>query len=412
MRTNRNPGPGNDGHPVIRCMNVKFSPNLGDGLLSECLESALIDCGADPTTTSVDLAGRSAYGPGFAGRGRMMAVLEAMPRPLRRAAVRMALSIQSRRRWRPHYAVGLAGAEAVVIGGGNLLSDHDLNFPTKLALAVSEIARLDLPYAIFACGMADGWSTEGLRRIRRAMTIRPPSAVFLRDRASKERWDALLAPTAGCEAVVVRDPGLLASRVYPQPSRDRGTRPRIGIGLMSHMAIRYHSDARIGADALGRWYVDLASRLVAEGAEVTAFTNGAPEDVAAAEALSAELNALPGSVRMVTPRTPAELAATVADCDALTAYRMHAVIAAYSMGVPALALAWDPKLAAFMASVGQLERLHDPAELCAADAAKLLFEIAGKGSDLPARDTVIAEARRDVGLLYAALTGARDSARS
>ena len=30
---------------VVRCFNVKFSPNLGDGLLSECLEKALIDLG-------------------------------------------------------------------------------------------------------------------------------------------------------------------------------------------------------------------------------------------------------------------------------------------------------------------------------------------------------------------------------
>lgn len=400
------------GRKLIRCMNVKFSPNLGDGLLSECLEAALVEHGADPATSSVDLAARTAYGQGLAGRGLVMAVLEAMPGPLRQRVVRLPLAIQARRRWRPYYARGLAGAEAVAIGGGNLFSDHDLNFPTKLSLAFAEAARLGLPTAIFACGMASDWSAEGLRRVRQALAAWPPCAVFLRDDASKARWDALLAPTAGREAVVVRDPGLLASSVYPQPARSRGGRPRIGIGLMSHVAIRYHAEARLSAAALGRWYVDLARALVAGGAKVTAFTNGAPEDVAAAEALRGELLALPGAIRLVTPRTPAELAGTIAACDALAAYRMHAVIAAYSYGLPALALAWDQKLAAFMRSVGQADLHRDPAELPASEAAKILLAAAERATDAAGHDAVIAEARRDVGLLYAALTGARDSARS
>ena len=40
----------------IRLFNVKYSPNLGDGLLSECLEKALIALGASGDTWSIDLS--------------------------------------------------------------------------------------------------------------------------------------------------------------------------------------------------------------------------------------------------------------------------------------------------------------------------------------------------------------------
>ncbi|TDL81114.1 polysaccharide pyruvyl transferase family protein [Palleronia sediminis] len=400
--------------PVIRCFNVKYSPNLGDGLLSECLEAELRACGAAPGTASVDLAARTGWGQGTAGRGLAMATLDALPGPLRGLAVRAPLAVQARRRWRPHYARGLDGADAVAIGGGNLLSDHDLNFPTKLALALETAGARGLPTAIFACGMAGEWSVEGLRRIRTALRAAQPCAVFLRDDASCARWDALLAEAAGCAAQVVRDPGLMARHAYPRTARAEGAgrRPRIGLGIMSHVAIRYHAQAGIGPDALRRWYVDLATRLTAAGAGVTAFTNGAPEDVAQAEALRPALSALPGVEIAARPATPAVLAALIAGCDAIAAYRMHAVIAAHSFAVPALALAWDDKLAAFMQSVGRGDWLADPACLSPEAAARRLRDAAASG--LPEDETarVVDEARRDVGRLYAALCRAREMAAS
>ena len=44
----------------IALLNVKFSPNLGDGLLSECLERELAEALPGATVVSIDLAGRAA----------------------------------------------------------------------------------------------------------------------------------------------------------------------------------------------------------------------------------------------------------------------------------------------------------------------------------------------------------------
>ena len=391
-----------DPSPVLRCFNAKFSPNLGDGLLSECLERALVERGAHPSTSSIDLAARERYGDAMMGRDTIMRALEAMPGPLRRMAVRAPLKINAVRKWGPHYARGLEGAEGVVIGGGNLLADLDLNFPTKLSLAVEEADRRNLPTAIYACGMSDGWSRTGLAMARKAFARPSVRAVFLRDEASKRLWDELMAPYVGHGAHIVRDPGLLACDHYTRAERPGRDRPIAGLGLMSHTAIRYHSSNVPTLERLESWYVDLARELIARGFHVRAFTNGSPEDKAFAHSMHDRLRSLgeDADLSFPTQRDPAGLCQLISGLDVLIAYRMHAVIAAYSFGVPPIALAWDRKLRSFMESVGRADSVRDVATTAADECADLARTLADVGLPESERTQVVAEARDDVGKLW------------
>lgn len=310
---------------------------------------------------------------------------------------------KARRKWGPHYLEGLSNADAVAIGGGNLLSDHDLNFPTKLALALRSAGASNLPLAIYACGMGGHWTKEGERRMRKALALSSPRAVFLRDEISKARWDARFADTAGQKAVVVRDPGLLAQDTYGPVERSTGDGPLIGLGVMSHVAVRYHAEARISETGLMRWYVDIARTLVRAGARVIVFTNGAGEDQAVQQALAPEFARLGPAVTQARPQTPRELAHVVGSCHALVAFRMHALIAGYSYAVPSIALKWDDKVDAFLASIDRSKWLLDPAEIRAEAAAWEALKAAEQGVDAAMHAAAIAEARADVAKLYAAL---------
>lgn len=388
-------------HPLrLRCFNARFSPNLGDGLLAECLEHRLVELGADPDTRSIDLAARTGHGSALPGRGALLATLAALPGPVRRMAIRVPLALLGWKSWRPHYRAGLDGADAVVIGGGNLLADLDLNFPTKLSLALEEARRRGLPVAIHACGMSRGWSQAGLRMVGQALARADLRAVFLRDAASCDAWNELLAPWAGMRAEAVRDPGLLASRVFPQPARPPGGRPVAGIGVTSAVAIRYHSDRAPDEDRLEQWFLDLAQGLIGAGHEVRAFTNGSPEDRACLDRLAPRLAAL--GVRILAPDTPAGLCAAIAGLDVLVAFRLHALIAAHSYGVPTVGLRWDPKLDAFMESVGRETFLLDVTEAAPAEGLRLaiLARQAGLPPGEPGR--LIDETAADVARLHAA----------
>lgn len=385
----------------IRLFNVKYSPNLGDGLLSECLEKALMAFGANKDTWSIDLAARQVYGDGLAGRLHIMSGLDMMPKWLRRQFVRLPLAVQARRKWRPHYSRRIQGANAVVIGGGNLISDIDLNFPTKLTLAIKEAERLSLPFVVYASGVTPDWTPRGTAMLKRAFSSPFLRGVFVRDHDSKRLWDEKLGDASGFKAIVVRDPGLLAADFIP-PSRMHDTRlPVAGVGIMSHIAIRYHADNAPGPLYLENWYLDLVRGLVGKGFHAAIFTNGSPEDIAYLAKLRPRLLAIGrDSISFPVQRTPSELCAIISSLDVLVAYRMHAVIAAYSYGVPAVGLAWDRKLQSFMASVNREEFLCDVAQAEAQDAVGLACRAVAEGIPDRERRQVLLEAWQGVSQLF------------
>ena len=103
--------------------------------------------------------------------------------------------------------------------------------------------------------------------------------------------------------------------------------------------------------------------------------------------------------------TPAALCRIVADLDGLVAFRMHAIIAALACRVPTIGLAWDPKLEAFMESVGRADHVlripHDPAGRAVALARNGL----PRGMPADRHRVVLAETRLGVQRLFDALAG-------
>lgn len=390
----------------IRLFNVKFSPNLGDGLLAESLEKALHELGAAPDgTSSVDLAARQAYSPGAISRSVLLKALNSLPTPLRRAAIRVPLELLLSRRWRPHYEANLEDAQALVIGGGNLFSDMDLNFPSKLAAVLSIASKRRLPTAIYGVGVAGGWSTTGLAMMRRALFAARPQYVSVRDKASKERFDAMFADACKCEADVVRDPGILVSR-YVEPVKDELEVRPVGLCVTSAISISYHSNLNATEAQLSDWYVALATRLAANDRPLLAFTNGSPEDEIFLDGIEARLAAaVQGKFSRSTVANPTELARLISGLDVLVAHRMHALIAGFSYGVPIFALAWDPKVDAFMDSIGLGEHIVPATDDNLERVANAVQDLAG--ARLPMhwdrRAEVLDQAFGDVGKLAGSL---------
>ena len=87
-------------------------------------------------------------------------LITTLPRA-RRLATRIAQAALVHLRLRRHVRTRLAGCDAVVLGGGNLLTDADLNFPMKIAGALDQAARLRLPAAVYGVGANRQWSAAG-----------------------------------------------------------------------------------------------------------------------------------------------------------------------------------------------------------------------------------------------------------
>ena len=216
-----------------------------------------------------------------------------------------------------------------------------------------------------------------------ALAERPPVLVAVRDAAAKSAWDMAFASAAGREATVVHDSGLLASTVHHvEPSARLRARPLAAIGVMSAVAIRYHGFEVPSTDTLARWYLLLAETLLADGLDIRLFTNGSPEDRRFAQHLWAALANHPARARLgLSPvRRPVDLCQAVGNADLVIAFRMHALIAAYSYGAPIMALKWDPKVDAFLRSVGLEAVLVDVARTNAVSAARFAVHSGGRAA--------------------------------
>jgi len=348
----------------IRLLNVKYSPNLGDGVIADCLEHELARIRPGWDVGSVDLAGRTEFAAGGdSGRGLALSVLSALPEEPRRQAMAALVRVLIARRYRGVWARALAGTDAVILGGGQLLSDVGLNFSQKVHHCLAEAETAGARAAIFAVGVSHPWTEVGRRQFLDAFESIGLAHVAVRDAGSQANWARHTAGTGLPPAGLCRDPGLLAASAYgpaeagAREGRTEG-RPRVGVGVVHPHTLAHHGgdSAPTPAEAL-RFWTELAGHLSTAGYEVRFFTNGAGDDEAFLTKIMAGLDArLAGAVsRAPRPLRPETLVAEIAGMDALVAHRLHANIVAYAYAIPSVGLGWDAKVPAFFASIGRGE---------------------------------------------------------
>ncbi|MFM1816085.1 MAG: hypothetical protein RLZ98_2780 [Pseudomonadota bacterium] len=326
--------------------NVKYSPNLGDGVIAECLEAELRNR-TGWSVTSIDLAGRTEWKTPGRSRLRILALdlLTHLPTTVRDAIVATILGRKLHRSLIPLWKQALARANVAVFGGGQLIQDGDLNFPLKLQAAAHECAAYALPMAVYAVGASPSRSPRGRRCFSEILSS---ERLFLA--GARDARSISILKSLGAQPRLTLDPGLLASRTWPSSRKEVRTRQRAGLCITHPAVISHHATGGRGVSAGEALdlYEKLAGNLAAQGFDVLCFTNGAGEDEAALDELRGRMAAGNDNIMFAQrAETPRALAQTIADCDVVVAHRLHATIIAYSYNVPAIGLMWDEKVDAF-----------------------------------------------------------------
>lgn len=380
----------------IAVFSVKYSPNLGDGLLSECLEAELTDRVPGLKICALDLAGRVSYGNSVRNRKLALRILDSLPMQIRQFVALTALQRLARRHLRPMWKKALNGCDAAIIGGGNLFADADLNFPIKINTALDELRTHRIPVAVYGVGVTRNWSKRGAALFSDGLAAADLVDVTVRDDRSQSIWNDLLRDAGVRAAGRAYDPGLLTSRHFPAAAqKDAG----IGFCITDPVALRYHAAPGTVGNDLTQWYGDAIAALAQAGHRVTLFTNGSPEDAtylstnAAAWSTHELVRVAPAFER------PAQLADCISRCDLVVGHRMHACIGAHSYGIPTIGLVWDVKLNSFFDVVGRARWVIDPAEVSGPELPALVAEAMAEGIDEAGRQAVIAECRADVARL-------------
>jgi hypothetical protein len=274
-----------------------------------------------------------------------------MPGPVRQGVVFNRLNAMLDRA-EPGWRHALAGADIALIGGGQLYSDADLNFPAKIARAAKLLAETGVPSAIHAVGVSQNWSVRGAELFNRVFET-DLRAVGVRDEASLAAWTAQASHPYPAPQLT-RDPGLLAAATYGDafaPVR------RTALCITAPEVLSYHADAVVTGRGALSFFEELACALARQEGGVRLFCNGAAEDAAAlfrlAERPAVKAALADGSAEIAPlAATPAELAATLSPCRAVVAHRLHACILGFAYRRPIVGLGWDRKVQSFFESVG------------------------------------------------------------
>lgn len=392
----------------IGLFNVKFSPNLGDGIIAECLEWAIAKARPGLFPQSIDLAGRTQFDSrSGASRRLILKGLELVPPVVRRTVMPAVVASVVRYRLRPRWKRALACCDSVVIGGGNLLADADGNFPTKVSTVLELCGQRNTPVAISHVGVTPKWSPRSRRRFLSALAHSRLLGVSVRD----ERSAAHFRDEFGRRVpAVALDPALLCSDAYGAAERSGEGRKRVGICVTDPLVLRLHGSGEVRGTLFRDWLCTVMDRVIRKDMEAVLFTNGSPEDEAFADEVFAALGGPARAARMPRFLSPGALALFIGGLDCVVAHRLHACIAAYSYRVPAIGLAWDKKLDGFFELIGRERYMRDwrstgPSELVA-----LIERSLGDPPDASSHARIVERCRTGIADLAAALASARAAA--
>ncbi|GIT92003.1 hypothetical protein JANAI62_24600 [Jannaschia pagri] len=368
----------------ITQFGLRYSPNLGDGVIAECVAHGVRTRKPGVDLTHVDLSGRGDFGAvTVRNREMLLAILDRLPLWLRQRLTLWKLGKLMDRLeadWR-----AAAQCDLAVIGGGQILSDANLNFPIKVGQAARLLREAATPTAIYAVGVSKNWTPKGQALFARLLET-DLRMVGPRDAHSLTAWTD--QTEGGPTPEVLLDPGLLAAECYGPAKAVSG---RIGLCVTDFNLLGHHADGSVAGGAVGpvEFYVGIAEALITKGFDVCLFTNGAAEDRALRARVAAALGQRDGVLVPEDPVRPDDLVSQIGACEAVVAHRLHACIVAYSYGRAIVGLGWDRKLQSFFETVDLAAGFTAAPEITGTDVARLVDTALARGVDASKRAQIL-----------------------
>lgn len=311
---------------------VPFSENLGDAAINACLKEIITLNGI--SCDSLDISGRLMVPTQSRNNFRHFI---ALPSYLRKIAVVTRALIQHARSYRTHSAQ-INKADAIIIGGGQLFLDFELNFPLKLYLLSRIVKKHKKPTAIISVGASEKFSFIGKKLVNSALKNFAPRLITARDTQSQVNFNNNFYSNK--KVHLSPDPAIFISSLFPRDNRIKANDVSIcitdpaGLGQNKRRAIETID-----------FFVNLTDTLLKNGHSVNLFTNGAPEDECIKELVRRRVaSSVSSSPR---PQNIHDLINIIALSKFIVAHRLHANIIAHSYSVPSIGLGWDSKVESF-----------------------------------------------------------------
>lgn len=328
---------------------VPYSDNLGDGVIAANLSDCIRRKNKHNIVSLCDISYRSEVAS-FKNKDTGMKFFLKLPRAIRQFVVVLFFSSKYFRHGGKYLKEKLVDCDELLIGGGQLISDVDFNFPLKLYFLIRIAEKFDIKTSIVSVGVAARWSCVGRLLMKRVLTSKVIMKISVRDEFSKKN----LATRFGIDdAVILPDPALMCSisaggGFLNKPSL--GEEKILGLGVADINGLNYSSDIINNQDDNSIEYIcSIVDMACLNEYTVYLFTNGAIEDERFLYDEIIPKLKLKGLGFKVLPRCKNinDLVDFIKNTNRIVAYRLHANIIASSFNIPYFAVGWDNKVLSY-----------------------------------------------------------------
>ncbi|RCJ22323.1 hypothetical protein A6770_29930 [Nostoc minutum NIES-26] len=289
-------------------------------------------------------------------------------------------------KWKPQryrlYKHKLEGASVLIIGGGQLLADNNFDFPLKI-YGVSQCAKkLGLPFYFYGCGVSYHWSRLATFLFSQALSN--ATSITVRDIESLNRLSKRM-PGILTKLSASHDIATCCAEAYGIHRKENSQ--YIGLGVAEPDVLKRHSKELIQdlftQTKLLQFWIDIAHELINRKLQFKFFTNGSPNDQLFAETIVDSLveSRDRSDILLPRPTNGKALVKTISNFRGIVAFRLHACIVAYSLGIPVIGIKWDDKLESFFKESKQENYCFEASSITPAKLVDSIVDTISKGVD-------------------------------
>lgn len=249
----------------------------------------------------------------------------------------------------------LARADLIIFAGGGIIKYKYEQFYVHIPSIIACAARNNIPVYFNAVGVEDFDNhNENCLSLKKALNTSCVKAISVRDDLVTLRTNYLENPDI--LTYKVTDSAIFANEVYGIKRNEHSN--TIGIGIARSKIFADNGIPEITKDVQLIMLDSLIRNIEKRGYKWQLFVNGLNSDYEFALEVLSYVGKVAEAGEYLAPRPieSSELVKTIASYKGIVAYRMHANIIAYSLGIPSVGLVWNDKLKFWGERIGYPER--------------------------------------------------------
>lgn len=344
-----------------------YSNNLGDPVIVESVKYIVEKNIEHSDVTLIDLDGRTKFNSVFLPSTTISKKKSAAKEFLK---VEELKSLKHYYKWKKsdedrmvkYFNQKIKGLDLIIIAGGQLIMNNNLNFPLRLNLLSNIAKKNNVPIIFNACGVQKHEKNSyGTRLIKSYLNRSNTKSVSTRDDIETLK-EYLNQSSIRINKTI--DPAVVCNDLY-SIKHDRNS-SIIGLGVISPiMYKKYFNRTKdktylVDEVELLNYWVDIIDRLNDLKIKWTLFTNGDRHDYKFAQEIINNLskdNYI--NFKIEHPVEPKKLVEVIAGFNSTISHRLHSQIIAFALGIPSIGLIWDSKVYDFSLSVGKKKNFYN-----------------------------------------------------